>query len=85
MITVRLCNPPGTLQSLINSSIRKYLDVFANACVDHILCFCETRDEYIQQIRKLLQRMSDNKFQLDKKKCRFLMHEVKYLGVYISI
>lgn len=79
-----LCNAPGTFQSLINEAIREYLDDFSTAYLDDILCYSQTREEHVQHVRKILQRMRDFKLQLDIRKCRFIAIEVKYLGMYIS-
>lgn len=79
-----LCNAPGTFQSLINDAIREYLDDFSTAYLDDILVYSQTRDEHVQHVRKILQRMREHKLQLDIRKCRFIAQEVKYLGMFIS-
>lgn len=79
-----LCNAPGTFQSLINDSIREYLDDFASAYLDDILCYSNTREEHVKHVRKVLQRMRENNLQLDIRKSCFMAQEVKYLGMYVG-
>lgn len=78
------CNAPGTFQSYINDTLRDFLDNFCLAYLDDCLVFSYTRGEYIQHIRKVMQKLLDAGLQLDIKKCEFFVYETKYLGMIIG-
>jgi hypothetical protein len=55
----RLCNVLGTFQSYINKSVREYLDVFCIAYLDDILVFSNNKEEYMEQVLKVLYRLQE--------------------------
>jgi len=47
-----LCNAPSTFQSMINDVFRDMLDVGVIACMDDILIYTETVEEYVALVRR---------------------------------
>lgn len=78
------CNAPGTFQSYINDTLRNFLDNFYLAYLDDCLVFSYTREEHIQYIRKVIQKLLDAGLQLDIKKYEFFVYKTKYLGIIIG-
>ena len=79
-----LCNGPATFQSYINSTLGEYIHTFCTAYLDDILIYSESRDEHIQHVRLVLQRLLDAGLQADITKCEFHATEVQYLGLIVS-
>lgn len=78
------CNVPGTFQSYINDTLRDFLDDFYLAYLDDCLVFSYTRGEYIQYVRKVIQKLLDAGLQLDIKKYEFFVYKTKYLSMIIG-
>lgn len=79
-----LCNAPGTFQSFINATLREYLDDFATAYLDDILIYSDTREEHIEHVNKVLDRLEKAGLFLEIDKCEFFVAEVKYLGLIVK-
>lgn len=79
-----LCNGPGTFQGYINSTLGEYLHSFCTAYLDDILIFSNSRSEYIQYIRLVLQKLLEAGLQVDVTKCEFYTSSVHYLGLIIT-
>jgi hypothetical protein len=75
-----LCNAPATFQRVMNTILREGLDRFVLVFLDDILIYSKTRDEHIQHIREVLERLRSEKLFGKLKKCDFFRTEVEYLG-----
>ena len=51
---------------------------------DDILIFNKTKEEHLEHIRKILQRLKEEKLLINLKKCSFMQDEIVYLGFVIS-
>ena len=79
-----LCNAPATFQAFINEVLREYLDVFCSAYLDDILVYSDSKEEHIQHVSKVLEKLKQAGLYLDINKCQFHVKEVKYLGLIIT-
>ena len=79
-----LCNAPSTFQAFINDTLREHLDVFCSAYLDDILVYSNTKEEHIDHVRKVLDKLKRAGLYLDINKCQFHVTEVKYLGLIIT-
>lgn len=79
-----LYNVPRTFQSYINDTLRDFLDDFCLAYLDDCLVFSDTREQYVQYVRKVIQKLLDAGLQLDIDKCEFFVYKTKYLSIIIS-
>ena len=79
-----LCNAPGTFQTFINEVLREHLDVFCTAYLNDILIYSGTKEEHVQHVRKVLQKLQTAGLFLDINKCEFHTTEVRYLGLIIT-
>ena len=79
-----LCNAPATFQSNMNTIFDDLLDDCVLVYMDDLLIFSKTHEEHELHLRKVLQRMVDNKLRARVHKCRFLQSSVDYLGYIIG-
>ena len=79
-----LCNAPSTFQAFINDVLREYLDVFCSAYLDDILIYSDTKEEHIDHVGKVLEKLQQAGLYLDINKCEFHTKQVKYLGLIIT-
>jgi hypothetical protein len=79
-----LTNAPASFQYLINDVLRDYLDIFLIVYLDDILIFSKTRDDHINHVNLVLQRLRDNSLWANAEKCCFFQHEVDFLGYLVS-
>jgi hypothetical protein len=79
-----LTNAPASFQNLINSTFSDMLDRFVIAYLDDILIYSETLEEHEEHIRRVLQRLRDNKLFARPEKCEFYSTSVAFLGYIVS-
>ena len=79
-----LTNAPATFQSMIQTVLREYLDVFAVVYLDDILIFTDTLEEHRKIVNEVLKRLKDNDLFLRPEKCEFEQTKIEYLGLIIS-
>lgn len=79
-----LCNAPATFQVFINDTLREYLDVFCTAYLDDILVYSDTKEEHIQHVGKVLEKLQRAGLYLNINKYDFHTIRVKYLGLIIT-
>jgi Reverse transcriptase (RNA-dependent DNA polymerase) len=69
----RLCNSPGTFQTMINNILQEWID--NGVCIvylDDILSFAKTQEEYIHGVQGILQTLWENNLFLKPEKCEFI-------------
>ena len=80
-----LANASSSFQNFINDVLRNnILDILVTAYVDGILVFSKTLKEHKQHVKTILSCLQAAGLQLDIDKCRFEVHETKYLGLIIQ-
>jgi hypothetical protein len=79
-----LTTAPASFQNLINSTFSDMLDRFVIAYLDDILIYSETLEEHEEHIRRVLQRLRDNKLFARPEKCEFYSTSVAFLGYIVS-
>ena len=80
----RLTNAPITFQSLIDYTIRPFLDKFIIYYLDNILIFSKTLVEYRKYIRAVLDILYQYKLSVNKEKSEFYIIKMVFLGYKIS-
>ncbi|KAK7570621.1 hypothetical protein V3481_007378 [Fusarium oxysporum f. sp. vasinfectum] len=75
---------PATFQRYINSTLREHLDVFCTAYLDDILIYSRTREEHIEHLKAVLQKLRDAGLFANPAKCEFLVPETKFLGLIVG-
>lgn len=79
-----LCNAPASFQTLVNDTLREYLDSFVVVYLDDILIFSTTPEEHTQHVRLVLQKLKDARLSLKLSKCEFNSLSISFLGFVIS-
>ena len=75
-----LCNAPATFQRIMNDLLRNGLDKFVLVFLDDILIYSRTKEEHLQHIKAVLDKLHSEKFFGRLAKCDFFQNEVEYLG-----
>ena len=79
-----LTNAPASFQSLINNTLREYLDVFAVVYLDDILIFSSSFEQHINHVRLVLERLRNAGLYVKSEKCEFHVDHVEFLGFCIN-
>lgn len=79
-----LVNAPAVFQALINDVLRDMLNIFVFVYLDDILIFSPSLQVHVQQVRRVLQRLLENKLYVKAEKCSFHASSVTFLGSVIS-
>jgi hypothetical protein len=79
-----LTNAPASFQSLINNTLREYLDVFAVVYLDDILIFSSSLEQHINHVRLVLERLRNAGLYVKGEKCEFHVDHVEFLGFCIN-
>ena len=80
-----LANAPSCFQNLINNVLENnILDLFVTAYLDDLLVFSKTHQEHKKHVKTVFACLQAAGLQLDINKCKFEVHEIKYLGLIIQ-
>ena len=63
--------------------LKEYIGEFVIFYLDDILIFSKTKEEHFWHVRKVLEKLQQNKLLINLKKCTFLQRELIYLGFVI--
>ncbi len=75
-----LTNAPATFCTLMNDIFRKWLDDFVVIYIDNILIYSGSLEEHAEHLRKVFQRLRENKLYFKLEKCEFGLKEMDFLG-----
>ena len=67
-----LTNAPSTFMRLMNEVLKRFLGKFVIVYLDGILIFSKTKEEHLEHIRQVLQRLKEEKLLINLKKCSFM-------------
>jgi hypothetical protein len=79
-----LTNAPATFCILMNDIFREWLDDFVVIYIDDILVYSNSMEEHVEYLRKVFQRLRENKLYAKFEKCEFEVSEVDFLGHRIT-
>ena len=80
-----LTNALATFQSLINTVLRQYLDIFVTAYIDDVLVYTNgTLEEHKQHVKTILHALQKAGIRLHLDKSVFHTKEVEYLGLILT-
>jgi hypothetical protein len=66
-----LTNAPATFCTLMNDIFREWLDDFIVVYIDDILIYSGSLEEHEEHLRKVFQRLGENKLYAKLEKCEF--------------
>jgi hypothetical protein len=84
VIPFGLTNAHATFWTLMNDIFREWLDDFVVVCIDDILIYSGSLEEHAEHLRKVFQRLRENKLYAKLEKCEFGVTEVDFLGHKIT-
>ncbi len=79
-----LTNAPVTFCTLMNDIFREWLDDFVVVHIDDILIYSGSLEEHVEHLRKVFQKLRENKLYAKFEKCKFEVTEVDFLGHRIT-
>ncbi len=79
-----LTNALVTFCTLMNDIFREWLDDFVVVYIDNILTYNNFMEEHVEHLRKVFQRLKENKLYAKFEKCEFGVTEVDFLGHRIT-
>jgi len=68
----------------MNDIFREWLDDFVIVYIDDILIYSGSLEEHAEHLRKVFQRLKENKLYVKLEKCKFEVTEVDFLGYRIT-
>lgn len=79
-----LTNAPATFQSMIDHTLRPYLDRFAFVYLDDILIYSKTLKEHRRHVRQILQTLQNAGISVNPRKSEFHTQKTIFLGFEIT-
>jgi hypothetical protein len=79
-----LTNAPATFCTLMNDIFREWLDDFVVVYIDDILIYNSSLEKHVEHLRKVFQRLRENKLYAKLEKCEFGVTEVDFVGHRIT-
>lgn len=79
-----LKNAPATFQRLMDSVLRKHLNIRCFVYMDDIIIFSCSLEEHLQDIQKVLQTLREANLKIQSDKSEFLRKEVEFLGHVVT-
>ncbi len=79
-----LSNSPAVFQALVNDVLRDIVDRFVFVYLDDILIFSQNERDHVQHVRRVLQRLLENRLFAKVEKCEFHAWSIPFLGFILS-
>jgi ASC-1-like (ASCH) protein len=79
-----LTNAPATFCTLMNDIFREWLDDFVVVYINNILIYSNSMEEHVEHLRKVYQRLRENKLYAKFEKCEFGVTKVDFFGHRIT-
>ncbi len=79
-----LINASVTFCTFMNDIFRKWFDDFVVIYIDDILVYNNSMEEHVEHLRKVFQRLRENKLYAKFEKCKFGVTEMNFLGHRIT-
>jgi hypothetical protein len=80
----RLTNAPATFQNMMNHVFSNMIDLGLVIYMDDILVYAKTLKEHDDLVRRVLQRLTENKLAVEPAKYVWRCRDVEFLGYIIS-
>ena len=79
-----LSNCPSVFQALVNDVLREMINRCVFVYLDDILVFSKDLESHVQQVRRVLNLLWENKLFVKLEKCQFHVSNTFFLGFHIS-
>ena len=84
VMTFRLVNAPATFEAMMNKFLREFLDHGVVVCLADILIYSKNEEEYIELVKKILERLAKHQLAVSVTKSVFHVKSVKCLGYIVA-
>eukprot|EP00253_Pinus_taeda_P032594 PITA_32594 len=84
VIPFGLSSAPSTFIRLMNEMLKEFIGKFMIVYLYDILIFSRTKREHLQHVRRVLEKLQQNKLLINLKKCTFMQKELVYLGFVVA-
>ncbi|GJP40725.1 hypothetical protein CLOM_g379 [Closterium sp. NIES-68] len=78
-------NAPSTFQLTMNEIFRPLLDMLIIVYLEDILVYSTTREQHLKDLEAVFYVLQQNRLITKGSKCKFLKHELEFLGNVISV
>jgi len=68
----------------MNEMLKEFIGKFVIVYLDDILIFNRKKGEHLQHVRRVLEKLQQNKLLINLKKCTFMQKELVYLGFVVA-
>ena len=79
-----LSNTPSTFMWLMNTMLRPYIGKFVVIYFDGILVFSKNKEDHLQHLKIILDKLRKHQLYANLNKCRFLQESLVFVGSFIS-
>ena len=79
-----LANAPATFQRLMDVVLNGLNFTMCLVYLDDIVIFSSTASEHLERLELLFERLQSARLKLKPSKCRFLQHQIEFLGHIVS-
>lgn len=79
-----LTNAPATCQTLVNDTLREFLDIFCVVYLDDILIYSDDLESHKKHVAKVLEKLLEAGLFVKPEKCEFHSTSTTFLGFVIS-
>jgi hypothetical protein len=80
-----LCNVLATFQAYINRALVGLVNIYYVVYLDDILVYSDTREQYVRDLREVLERLRKFALYVSFKKCKFFTNTVEFLSYTVSV
>ena len=80
VMSFSLTNTLAYFMYMMNKIFMEYLDKFVVVFIDDMLVFSKTKEEHVEHLRLVLQKLREHKLYAKHSKCEFWLEEVSFLG-----
>jgi len=85
VLPMGLCNAPATFQRMVNTIFQdELLEGFMKIYLDDILIHSTDIESHLRHLEKVLMRLRQSGLKAKRKKCEFMLEELKFLGYLVG-
>ena len=77
-------NAPAQFMNMMNDLLHDFLDEFVLVFLDDILVFSRSMEEHAEHLRRIFQRLRENKLYAKASKCEMARTTVDFLGQHVT-
>ncbi|XP_074305943.1 uncharacterized protein LOC141641168 [Silene latifolia] len=79
-----LCNAPSSFMRLMNEVLRQFLNKFVVVYLDDILIYNKNKEQHLEHLRKVFEKLREQKLYGKLEKCMFMVPSVTFLGYIVG-